>query len=246
MRFKDKVVLVTGASRGIGRAIAIGFGKEGASVVVNYANSKFKADEVVKLIEKQGTRAIAIKCDISSEKQVQDMIKKTVQLFGKLDILVNNAGIGFSSQFTEIKLEQWKRTFDVNLIGAFLCSKHAAIQMRKQNYGRIVNIGSTDGINTYDPGSVDYAATKAALINFSKNLAVALGPEILVNCVAPGWVETDMTKGLSREQVERELSRQVIKRFSKPEEQANAVLFLASDEASYITGSVLVVDGGFR
>lgn len=246
MRFKGRVVLVTGASRGIGRAIAVGFGREGADVIVNYASSKTKANVVVKEIEKHGANAIAIKCDISDEKQVRDMIETSVQRFGRLDILVNNAGIGFTSRFAKIKTEQWKRTFDVNMLGGFLCSKYAAIQMHKQKYGRIVNIASTDGINTYDPNSIDYAATKAAVINFTKSLAVALGSDILVNCVAPGWVETDMTKGLSKEFVARELSRQVIKRFSRPEEQANAVLFLASDDASYITGSVLVVDGGFH
>jgi 3-oxoacyl-[acyl-carrier protein] reductase len=246
MRFEGKVVLVTGASRGIGRAVATGFGKEGANVVVNYSNSKSKANEVVKEIEKCGGEAIAIKCDISDENQVRDMIEKAVQRFGRLDILVNNAGIGFLSNFEEMKTEQWKRTFDVNVLGGFLCSKYAAKQMLKQKYGRIVNIASTDGINTYDSRSIDYAATKAAVINFTKSLAQALGPDILVNCVAPGWVATDMSKGMSKETMRRELSRQIIKRFSRPEEQANAVLFLASDDASYITGSVLTVDGGFR
>ncbi len=246
MRFEGKVVLVTGASRGIGKAVATGFGKEGAKVVVNYSKSKSKANEVVKEIEKYGGEAISIKCDISDENQVRDMIEKAVQRFSRLDILVNNAGIGFLSNFEEMKTEQWKRTFDVNMLGGFLCSKYAAKQMLKQKYGRIVNIASTDGINTYDPRSIDYAATKAAVINFTKSLAQALGPDILVNCVAPGWVATDMSKGMSKETMRRELSRQIIKRFSRPEEQANAVLFLASDDASYITGSVLVVDGGFR
>ncbi len=246
MRFKGKVVLVTGGSRGIGRAIAIGFGREGANVIVNYSTSEERAREVVREIEKLGSKAIAIKCDVSREDQVAEMVKTSIETFGRLDILVNNAGVGFLSEVTEKTGEEWDRTFGVNIRGTFLCSKHSAIQMKKQRYGRIVNIASTDGINTYDPLAADYAATKAAVINFTKSLAVSLGPDILVNCVAPGWVETDMSSGMPEEAKEREISRQVIKRFSRPEEQANAVLFLASDEASYITGSVLVVDGGFR
>lgn len=246
MRFKGKVALVTGAGKGIGRAIAIGFGKEGADVIVNYSKSENQAKEVVREIEKNGTNAIAVKCDVSDENQVREMIDKSVKRFGRLDVLVNNAGIEIITPFSKIMKEEWNRIFDVNILGQFLCSKYASEQMRKQKYGRIVNIASISGMDAYDPDSIAYSATKAAVVNFTKNLAAALGPDILVNCVSPGWVSTDMSAVLTKEQKKSELERQIIKRFSKPEEQANAVLFLASDEASYITGSVLVVDGGYQ
>lgn len=246
MRFKNKVVLVTGGSRGIGRAIALGFAKEGANVVVNYVKAEDKAKALVKDIEKLGQKAIAIKCDVSKELEVMGMIDQTLKTFGRLDILINNAGIVFDVPFAERTLDHWKRTFDVNMAGMFLCCKYASISMLKQKYGRIINIASTNGINSYSPDSIDYDATKAAVINFTKSLAQALGPNILVNCVAPGWVDTDINKNLPKNYIEEELERQVIKRFSRPEEQAKAVLFLASDDASYITGSTLVVDGGYQ
>jgi 3-oxoacyl-[acyl-carrier protein] reductase len=246
MRFKNTVVLVTGASRGIGKAIALEFAKEGADVVVNYIKSGDQANLVVKEIEKLGSKAIAIKCDISDEDEVRKMIDTTVKTFGRLDVLVNNAGIVFDVPFSKRTLEQWRKTFDVNMAGMFLCCKYAAVPMLKQKSGKIVNISSTNGINSYHPDSIDYSATKAAVINFTKSLAWELGPHILVNCVAPGWVNTEMNKNLPKDYVEEELKRQVIRRFSDPEEQAKAVLFLASDDASYITGAILTVDGGYK
>lgn len=246
MRFKDKVVIVTGSSRGIGKAIALEFAKEGAKVVVNYSRSNKEADSVVKEIEKIGASAIAIKCDVSNESEVKKMVDTSLKTFGRIDILVNNAGIVFDVPFSERTLSQWKKTFDVDMIGMFLCCKYVSIPMLRQRYGRIVNISSTNGINAYNEYSIDYSAAKAAVINFTKSLAWALGPNVLVNCVAPGWVDTDMNKKLPKNYMKEEFKRQVIKRFSAPKEQAKAVLFLASEDASYITGSILTVDGGYQ
>lgn len=246
MRFKNKVVIVTGGSRGIGRAIALGFGKEGASVVVNYVKATKESDFVVAQIKKFGSKAIAVKCDVSNEEQVKKMVELTIKTFGKLDILVNNAGIVFEIPFFDKTTAHWRRTIDVNLMGVFFCSKYAAIQMKKQKTGKIINISSTNGIDTLSPDSIDYDATKSAVISMTKNLAVELAPNIAVNCVAPGWVDTEINKNLPKNYIKEETKKISLNRFGKPEEIANAVLFLASDQASFITGSTLVVDGGYQ
>lgn len=247
MRFEGKVVLVTGASRGIGRAIAIGFGKEGAKVIVNYTNSEKRAEEVVAEIKKAGSDAIAVKSDVSNEDQVKKMINLAVKRFRRLDILVNNAGIVFDVPLSDRTVEQWKKTLDVDLIGVFLCSKHAIPQMRKQKSGAIINIASTNGLDQGGSYSIDYSAAKAGVINMTRSLAHSLGAyNIRVNCVAPGWVDTDMNSKLTKGYVEKEKKQISLGRFGRPEEQANVVLFLASDEASYMTGCTVVVDGGYR
>ena len=246
MRFSNKVVLVTGASRGIGKAIALGFAKEGAKVIVNYAKSAAKANDVVKKIKSLGSNAVAIKCDVSNEAQVKRMFGVTLKRFRRLDVLVNNAGIVFDMPFEKRTVEHWKRTLDVDLLGVFLCSKYAAVQMKKQGGGNIVNISSTNGINDYATYSMDYSAAKAGVINMTKSLAEHLGPNIRVNCIAPGWVDTDMNKDLPKSYVKSETAKIPLKRFSQPEEQANVVLFLASDEASFVNGCVITVDGGYR
>lgn len=242
MRLKNKVALITGSSRGIGRATALEFAKEGAKVIVNYSKSEKEANEVVNEIKKISD-AIAIKCDVSDEQQVKKMIEKTVQKFGRIDILVNNAGIVFDIPLMEKTVEQWRKVFDVNLIGMFLCSKYAAPHM--PNGGKIVNVSSTNGINTPGPESTDYDASKAGVIILTRNLAKELSPRITVNCVAPGWVDTDMNKKLPKEFVKEETEKVYLKRFAKPEEIAKAILFLASDDSSYVTGSTLIVDGGY-
>ncbi len=243
MNFKDKVVLVTGSSRGIGKACALAFAKNGAKVVVNYLNSKEKALSAVEEIDKMNSNAVAVKCDVSKEDEVKNMIGKTIERFGKLDVLVNNAGIVYDIPFFEKTVEQWKRSLDINLIGQFLCSKYAAPHLKKVK-GKIVNISSSNAFNSFSPESADYDATKAGVVLLTKNLAKELAPDVLVNTVAPGWVDTDMNTGLPEDYVKEELEKIYIKRWAKPEEIANAVLFFASDEASYLTGSVLIIDGG--
>jgi 3-oxoacyl-[acyl-carrier protein] reductase len=245
MRLKNKVALITGSSRGIGKATALLFAKEGAKVVVNYIKAETEANAVVEEIKKIGSDALAIRCDVSNEQQVKKMFGEAIRKFGRIDILVNNAGIVFDVPFFKRTVEQWKKTLDVDLIGVFICSKYAAKQMQKQNSGKIINISSTNGINTYHPESIDYSAAKAGVINLTKSMAMGLGPKILVNCVAPGWVKTNMNANLSEDYVEKETQKIYLKRFSEPEEIAKAILFLASDDASYITGSTLVVDGGY-
>lgn len=242
----DKVVLITGSSRGIGKAIALKFAEKGAKVIVNYVNSKKEAEEVVKKIEEIGSEAITIKCDVSKEDEVKKMVKESVDKFGKIDVLVNNAGIIFDVPFENKTVDQWKRTLDVNLIGTFLCTKYVVEEMSKQKSGNIINISSTNGIDTYDSESIDYDASKAGVNIFTKCMAKELAPNIRVNCIAPGWVDTDINKDLPKDYVEEEKKRICLKRFGKPEEIANVVLFLASDESSFMTGSIVVVDGGYK
>ena len=245
MRFKNKVVLVTGSSRGIGKATALLFAKEGAKVIVNYFNSEKEANSVVSEIKKLGSDAIAIKCDVSDEKQVKQMIETAVRKFGRVDVLVNNAGIVFDIPFAERTIEQWKRTLDVNLIGTFLCCKYAVPYMKKQKGGKIVNISSTNAIDSFSPDAMDYDASKAGIVILTRDLAKELAPEINVNSVAPGWVDTDINKDLPKKFIKEETEKIYMKRFAKPEEIAKVILFLASDDANYITGSTLKVDGGY-
>lgn len=252
MRLKNKIAIITGSSRGIGKSTALLFAKEGAKVIIDYhvsniePNAEENARSVVDEIKKNGSEAIAIKCDVSKENEVKEMIKKTVDKFGKIDILVNNAGIVFDVPFLERTVEQWKQTMNVNLLGAFLCSKYASEQMLKNDNGKIINISSTNGINNFSPESMDYDASKAGIIILTRDLAKELAPKIQVNSIAPGWVDTEMNKDLPKDFVEEETEKIYLKRFAKPEEIAKSILFLASDDANYITGSILKVDGGYN
>ena len=244
MRFKDKVVIITGASKGMGRATALLFAKEGAKVIINYNTSKHEAEEVLNEVNKV-SEGIVIQCDVSKENEVEKMFQETVKKFGKLDILVNNAGIVFDVPFKDRTVEQWKKTLDVDLIGVFICSKYASLNMK--NGGRIINISSTSGINTWSSDSMDYAAAKAGVIMLTNTLAQELASKkIYVNAIAPGWVDTEMNKNLPKEYIEQERNKTFMKRFARPEEIGKVVLFLASEDASFITGSTIVVDGGYK
>lgn len=251
MKLKNKIAIITGASEGIGKATALLFAKEGAKIVVDYhisdyePNAEINAFSVVGEIKKIGSEAIAIKCDVSEEDEVKEMVNQTISKFGKIDILINNAGIVFDVPFFERTVEQWKRTLNTNLLGTFLCSKYASEQMLKNENGKIVNISSTNGINSFSPESVDYDASKAGIIILTRNLAKELAPKIQVNSVAPGWVDTKMNKDLPQDFIEEETEKIYLKRFARPEEIAKSILFLASDDAGYITGSILKIDGGY-
>jgi len=252
MNLKDKVIMITGSSRGIGRATALRFAKEGAKIIVDYHISEFEPDaeenakKVIEEIKKIGSDSIMIRCDVSEEKEVKSMVDKAVKKFGRIDILVNNAGIVYDIPLFDKTLEQWKRVLDVNLIGVFLCSKYVSKQMLKQGSGAIINISSTNGIGANSPFSADYDASKAGVISLTKNLAEELAPNIRVNAIAPGWINTEMNSKLPEDFVKEETGKIFLKRFAKPEEIASVVAFLASDDASFMTGSIVVVDGGYK
>lgn len=239
------VVLVTGSSRGIGRSIIIEYAKRGLDVVINYHKNDEAAKELEKEIkEKYDVRVLTIKCDVSKEEEVEKMINKIVDEFGRLDILVNNAGVSRDTMFMDIRVKDFKRILDVNLIGAYLCSKYALKEMLNNKKGNIVNISSTNAIDTYYPESACYDASKAGIISLTHNLALEGAPFVRVNAICPGWVNTDMNKNLSIEQVEEEKKGILLNKFAEPKEIAKVVVFVSSSEASYVNDSIIRVDGG--
>lgn len=240
-----KNVLITGASRGLGASIALKFASKGYDVIINYNNSKEQALELKTKIEKEyDVSVLTIKADVSNEEEVKQMVDLVVKEFGKIDCLVNNAAIAIDTVFEDKTVDNFRKTIDINLIGTFLVSKYASLYMLKQKKGKIINISSTNGINTYYPYSLDYDASKAGVISLTKNLAMEFAPYINVNCVAPGWINTDMNKELDKKYIEEENAKILLGRFAEPEEIANVVYFLATDEASYVNGSIIRVDGG--
>jgi 3-oxoacyl-[acyl-carrier protein] reductase len=251
--FKDKVAVVTGASRGIGRSIALALARGGCAVTVNYLKRRDKADEVVNSIRQMGGKAIAVKCDVSKREEVENMFKATIKAFNKVDILVNNAGIGVGASLLETTDEIWDKQLDINLKGVFLCTQIAARYMVDRNYGKIVNISSNSGFGIDMPGETSYAVSKAGVIQLTKSSAYDLGKHnINVNCVAPGAIETDMLREEARSDEEYEKVLEGRRNASSlgitgtPEDIANAVLFFASDKSRFITGKTLLVDGGRR
>lgn len=241
---KGKTAVVTGASRGIGRAIAIKFAKLGANIVVNYRNSYEAVQEVVKEIQDMGATALAVQCDISNFKDVESMMKKTMEQFGSIDILVNNAGITKDGLLMRMKEEEFDSVIDINLKGAFNCTRHVAAIMLKQRSGRIINISSVSGL-TGNAGQVNYSSAKAGILGMTKSVAKELaGRNVTCNAVAPGYIQTDMTQGLADNVKESIMNAIPLKRLGTPEDVANSVVFLASEEAAYITGQVINVDGG--
>lgn len=245
VRLSGQVAIVTGASRGIGRAIAELFAREGAKVVVNYNISEEKARAVAEGIKKQGGEAICVRADISKSDQVKRMVERTVEMYGRIDILVNNAGIHVAKDFFETSEDEWDKTMDVNLKGAYLCSKEVAPIMLKQKKGRIINISSNSGL--YHPSAMrftEYVASKAGMNGLTKALALRLGPHITVNAICPGWIKTEMVAETDPELERRILEETALKRYGTPDEVAASALFLASDEADFITGELLIVAGG--
>jgi 3-oxoacyl-[acyl-carrier protein] reductase len=241
----NKVVLVTGSSRGIGAATIKEFASNGYDVVINYIEEENKALELKEEVEKQfKIKALVINCDVSNETEVKNMTDEIINEFGHIDVLVNNAGIAVDSLFEDKTIENFKRTLEVNLIGQFLVSKYVGSHMLANEKGSIINISSTNGINTYYPYSLDYDASKAGVISLTHNLAIQFSPYVRVNAVAPGWVNTDMNKDLSDEHVCEEQEKILLKRFAEPNEIAKVIYFLAIDESSYINSSVIRVDGG--
>lgn len=233
------VVLVTGSSKGIGRETIIKYAKEGYDVVINYNNSKEEALLLEEEVKKMGVKVLSIKADISNEEEVINMINIIKEEFNALDVLINNAGISIDTTFEDKTLENFRRILDVNLIGTFLVSKYASKIMNK---GVIINVSSTNGIDTVYPESLDYDASKAGVISLTHNLAKQFAPNIRVNAICPGWVKTEMNKELDNEFIDNELSKIKLNRFAEPSEIADAIYNISI--CTYINDSIIRVDGG--
>ena len=240
----NKIAVVTGGSRGIGRAIALKLASQGAQIVVNYTSNSAAADSVVKEVEALGSKAIAVQANVSMASDIENLIKETESQLGKIDILVNNAGITRDGLLIRMKEEDFDQVIDVNLKGVFLTTKLIGKKMLKQRAGSIVNITSVVGLMG-NAGQANYAASKAGVIGFTKSVAKEFASRgITVNAVAPGFIESDMTAKLDEKVVENYMTAIPLSRFGKADDVANTVAFLVSDQANYITGQTLQVDGG--
>lgn len=242
----NKSVLITGGTRGIGEAISREFAKKGHDIIINYVNSSEKAQNLKQELEKEyNIKVLPIQADISNEIEIKNMVDTAIKEFGKIDVLVNNAGIVIDREFEDRTVEDWKKTLDINLIAPLVLIKLVGKEMMKQKSGSIINISSTNGLNTYYPTSVDYDASKSGLISLTYDSAVQFAPYVRVNCVAPGWVNTEMNKELPEDFVKEETERILVKRFAEPEEIAKVVVFLASEDANFVNSTVIKVDGGW-
>ena len=239
------VALVTGGNRGIGKSCIEEFAKAGLNVVINYCHHKEEAINLANTIkETYNVEAIAIQCDVSKEEEVEKMVNEILDKFGGIDILVNNAGVSRDSLLLDKNMKEFRRILDVNLIGTYLCSREVGKVMLNNKKGKIINISSSNALDTYYPESCDYDASKAGVISLTHNFALEFAPFIQVNCVCPGWVKTDMNKGLSIDKIKEEKKKILLGRFAEAEEIAKVVTFLASSKASYINDSIIRVDGG--
>ena len=244
MLVDGRIALVTGASRGIGRAVALALAAEGADVAVNYAGSEKAAQEVAEEIRAMGRRALVVQADVSDADAVQQMVAAVVKEFGRIDILVNNAGITRDGLLMRMKDEDWEAVLKTNLTGVYHCTKAVTKGMMKQRYGRIINMTSVVGV-TGNAGQANYAAAKAGVIGLTKSTAKELASRaITANAIAPGFIESDMTAGLPEKNKQEMAAAIPLAKFGQPADVAQAVVFLASDWASYITGQTLHVDGG--
>lgn len=242
----NKVVLITGGAQGIGKAIALELGKHGYDIVINYLTSKKEAHALKDMIiNNYGVRCMVIQCDVSKEDEVDQMISSIELELGGVDILINNAAVDLSNLFHLKNAEEFRKTLDVNVVGAFNCSKRVYRHMLDQEYGRIINISSTNGINTYYPMCIDYDASKAALISMTHNLAFEFAPYVNVNCIAPGFIGTENElDGYDEEFLKEEVEKIMVNRYGNPQEVAYLVKFLISDEANFINNTVIRIDGG--
>lgn len=242
----NKIVLITGGAQGIGKAIAIELAKQGYDIVISYLTSSKEAESLkAMIIEQYNVRCMIVQCDVSKEDKVDEMISLIEATFGGVDILINNAAIDLSNLFHLKNAEEFRKTLDVNVVGAFNCSKRVYRHMIDQEYGRIINISSTNGINTYYPMCIDYDASKAALISMTHNLAFEFAPYINVNCIAPGFIGTENElDGYDEAFLKEEIEKIMVNRYGKPEEVAYLVKFLISDEANFINNTIIRIDGG--
>jgi 3-oxoacyl-[acyl-carrier protein] reductase len=240
-----KVAIVTGSSRGIGRAVAERYAAEGARVVVNFVRGEREADAVVDAVKARGGDATPIQGDVSRSDDVRKLVRATMDRYGRIDILVNNAGVMVAKGVLDTTEDDWDRTIDVNLKGAYLCSKEVVPIMLEQKAGRIINMSSNSGL--YHPSAMrftEYVVSKAGMNGLTKAMALALGPYITVNAICPGWIKTEMVEGTDPEVEKRILAETALGRWGTPEEIAGAAVFLASKDANFITGELLIVAGG--
>ncbi len=247
MRLRDKIALVTGSSRGVGRAVALGYAQEGAKVVINYSSSEAAASEVVQECKKIGAEAIAVRADVAKKSDVEALFKSAIDEFGRIDILVNNAGFTRPAMLVKMTEEQWDQVVDIHMKGTFLCSQAAARQMKEQNSGKIINVTSVAGI-VGTVGQVNYSAAKGGIISMTKSIARELARyNICANVISLGIVATDMTEKIRTDEKLRDIyiNRILLKRFAEPSDIVPAFVFLASDESNYITGQLVCVDGGY-
>ena len=241
---ENKVVLVTGSARGIGKATIIEFASKGYNVVINYKKNKDKAIELKDYVESEfNVKALVEAADISNESDVKNMIASIIKEFGRLDVLINNAGIVYDRNFDEITVDEFKRTLEVNVLGAFIVSREAAKYMKKGS--AIVNVSSTNGTKAISPECLDYNISKVGLQSLTRDLAFQFKPNIRVNAIAIGWANTDMNKDLPQDYVDDETEKIYLGRFADPQEIAKTIYFLASEDSSYINGEILTVDGGY-
>ncbi|MBQ1521337.1 MAG: SDR family oxidoreductase [Erysipelotrichaceae bacterium] len=242
----SKTVLITGGANGIGRATALELAKNKYDIVINYLTSEEKALQLQKTItEEYRVNCLAIKADISKEDEVDAMVSQIEKQLGGVDILINNAAIDLSNLFHLKTADEFRRTLDVNVVGAYICSRRVYSHMKQQEYGRIINISSTNGINTYFPMCFDYDASKAALISLTHNLAMQFAPYVNVNAIAPGFIGTENElDGYDEEFLKEETRKILVERYGQPEEVAYLIKFLISDQADYINNTVIRIDGG--
>ena len=247
MKLKDKIALVTGSSRGVGRAVALGLAKQGANVVVNYTSNENAANEVVETIQSMGRKAIAVKADVAQKADVENLVNSAIDTFGRLDILVNNAGFTRPAMMIKMSEDQWDQVVDIHLKGAFLCAQAAGLHMKEQKSGKIINVTSVAGI-VGTVGQINYSAAKGGIISMTKSIARELARyNVCANVISLGIVATDMTEKIRSDEKLKEIymNRILLKRFAEADDIAPAFAFLASDESNYITGQLLCVDGGY-
>jgi 3-oxoacyl-[acyl-carrier protein] reductase len=247
MKLKDKIALVTGSSRGIGRAVALAYAKEGAKVVVNYTSNEKAAKEVVEAIDKMDSQAIAVKADVAKKAEAERLVQAGIDQFSRIDILVNNAGFGRPAMMLKMEEDQWDQVIDIHLKGAFLCSQAAGRHMKEQKSGKIITVSSVAGL-VGTVGQINYSAAKGGVLSMTKSMARELARyNVCVNVISLGIVATDMSEKIRSDEKLSEIymNRILLKRFAEPEDISPAFVFFASDESNYITGQLLCVDGGY-
>ena len=247
MRLKGKVALITGSSRGVGSAVALGFAKEGAKVIVNYTSNEKAANEVAEAIKQLGSQAIVVRGDVAKREEAESLVRAAIDEFGRLDILVNNAGFTRPAMMLKMTEEQWDEVVDIHLKGAFLCSQAAGRQMKEQNNGKIINVTSVAGL-VGTVGQINYSAAKGGVISMTKSIARELARyNVCANVISIGILAMGMSEKITTDEKLKEvyMNRILLRRFGQPEDVSPAFVFLASDESNYITGQILCVDGGY-